>query len=127
MPFCVALAAQFMSAPAQATTCEFGDATYVKVEKRAGEEKTVLEPANQANGIFLTTDGVRQQFFVDLPNNPPPGYEMGIMDAQTEKSYPTYIPSSDGKGQANHWPRNDETAPDWILIKGLGRFQKNCP
>jgi hypothetical protein len=114
------------SASAQAA-CTFGDATYERVEERPGDEPAVLEPFNQANGIFVKTGNKRRQFYVDLPNNPPPGYQMGIAHGETWKSYPTFVPGPGGEGQVNAWPGETETAPDWILIQGLGKFELRCP
>lgn len=113
--------------PVEAKTCLFGDATYKNVAEDPQETELVLEPARQAKGIFLRRGDYRHQFFLDMPNNPPPGYQMGLMDPVTQISYPTYYPQDGGRNEINGWPRADHPAPDWILIKGLGRFRKVCP
>lgn len=126
-PFlCAIFALLVTGASAEAAPCKFGDASYVNKQEGPDGKDLVIEPANQANGIFLRSGESRQQYFVDLPNNPSPGYQIGIMDARTWKSYPTFVPGETGNGQVNNWPGADEPAPEWILITGLGRFQRVC-
>lgn len=115
------------SFPIQAKTCLFGEATYKKVKEDPDETELVLEPATQARGILLRRGAYRHQYFLDMPNNPPPGYQMGIMDPLTQISYPTFYPLADSYKQINGWPRSDGPAPDWLMIKGLGWFRKVCP
>lgn len=115
------------SGPVSATSCLFGDATYMKMKIETSETPLSLEAANKVNGIFLRRGEHSQQFFLDMPNSPPPNYKMGIMDTVTQISYPTFVIQADGDKPSNEWPADNRPAPERIIIKGIGEFQRVCP
>lgn len=108
-------------------TCLFGDATYMKMPEYASEQPLILEPSNRVNGIFLRRGEYRHQYFLDMPNNAPPGYEMGLSDPVTQTSYPTFVIDEDGDTPENFWPSDNKPGPEKIIIKGIGKFQRVCP